>query len=80
MFKIIKPEIINIFGSLILGMGLIAVFKEQCKTEECEIHKAPHVNDVIKSTYQIGTKCYQFKTNQITCPKSGVIEAFQVSV
>jgi hypothetical protein len=29
-----------------------------------------------KSTFQIGSKCYQFKSKTVECPASGTIESF----
>jgi hypothetical protein len=63
---------------MILGIGIMAVFKPKCK-DECEIRKAPPIDDVVKTTYQIGTKCYQFKTKETVCPEKGVIESFVIA-
>ena len=77
MFEFLKSESFNIVGSMILGIGIMAVLKPVCKSG-CEIHKAPSVDEVTKTTYQIGTKCVQFKTTQSTCPEHGAIESFQI--
>jgi hypothetical protein len=77
MFEFLKSEAFNIVGSMIIGIGIMAVFKPACK-ENCEIRKAPAVEEVVNTTYQIGTKCYQFKTTETVCPETGVIESFQV--
>ena len=76
MFGFLKSETFNVIGSFIIGMGIIAVLKPVCKGTECIIQKAPSVSEVVGSTYQIGSKCYQFKTTQIDCPERGIIEPF----
>jgi len=76
MFLNKKSDMIGIVGSLIIGIGIIAVLKPMCRGSDCVIQKAPSVDEVTKSTYQTGQKCYQFKTTPIKCPNSGVIEPF----
>ena len=76
MFEFLKSDAFNIIGSLILGIGLVAVLKPVCKGDNCIIQKAPSVDEVVKSTYQLANKCYQFKTTPIACPERGVIEPF----
>jgi hypothetical protein len=78
MFEFLKSETFKSLGSLILGVGLMAILKPMCKGDDCIIQKAPPVDEVVKSTYQIGSKCYQFKTQQIVCPERGAIEPFAI--
>jgi hypothetical protein len=79
MFEFLKSKTFHIIGSFIVGFGIVAVFRTQCKEKDCIIQKAPPVDEVTKSTYQIGKKCYQFKTESSACKDSGVIEPFQVA-
>lgn len=58
----------------------MSLFKPLCKGNECQIVKAPPLQEVEKTTYKIGTKCYQFKTHTTDCPSEGVIEPFEVKV
>jgi hypothetical protein len=64
-------------ASFILGLGLISLFKEECKGADCKLVKAPPIEEITHSTYQLGSKCYQFRTQPIDCPKVGIIEPFQ---
>lgn len=77
-FAFLKTESFAIISSIILGMGLIVIFKPMCKTTECVVQKAPSIEEVTKTTYDIKGKCYQFQTKTVDCPTSGVIEPFQV--
>jgi hypothetical protein len=76
LFDFIKSDGFKVAGSAILGIGVMAVLKPGCRSGECRILKAPPLEEVTKSTYQIGQKCYKFETTQIECPKLGVIEPF----
>jgi len=76
MYEILKTEKFAILFSFIIGFGLIAIMIPICKGDECFIQKAPSVEEIKKSTYKIGSKCYQFKADTVQCPVNGVIEAF----
>ena len=78
MFEFLRTERFNILASCVLGIAIVAVFKTPCK-QDCTLQKAPSPEEVTRTTYQIRTKCYQFKTAEIECPTNGkVIEPFQV--
>ena len=79
MLEFLKSKTFHIIGSFIIGVGLVAVFRKECSGAECQIQKAPPVDEVTKTTYQIAHKCYQFKTETTACTDSGVIEPFQVA-
>jgi hypothetical protein len=80
MFEFLKTEQFKVAGSFIIGLGIMAILKPGCRADTCKIRKAPPVDEVQKSTYQIGDKCYQFKTQAITCPKEDIIESFEQPV
>ena len=75
MFEFLKSKQFHIIGSFVLGLGIAAVLRPGCRGSTCTVHKAPPVDEVTKSTYQLGSKCYQFKTEPTACADSGVIEA-----
>jgi hypothetical protein len=77
MFEFVKSETYSVVFSVILGMGIIAVLRPTCINESCVIKKAPSPDEVMNTTYQIGSKCYKFMTNMIDCPEKGVIEPFE---
>jgi hypothetical protein len=65
-----------IMFSFVLGLGLVVIFHPYCKNDECLIKKAPSVEEMKKSTYRLGRKCYQFRPESKECPANGVIESF----
>lgn len=82
--RILKNPLFNIAFSFLLGVGLVAIFRPMCKDStgqptECKIDKAPPVKDWDGAVYRIGSKCYEFKTQTIECPKDKTqyIEAFK---
>lgn len=77
MFEFLKTKEFSYVFSFILGLGLMALFRPICQGEKCLIQKAPSVDEVNRTTYQLGSKCYQFRSVAIDCPKDGIIEAFE---
>jgi hypothetical protein len=77
MLEFLKSETFKIVGSAIIGIGIMAVLKPVCQSNDCRVLKAPPVEEITKSTYQIGQKCYKFETSNKDCPKEGVIEPFK---
>jgi hypothetical protein len=53
--------------SFILGMGLASLFRKICKDRNCLLFKAPPLEEVTKSTYAYGDKCYTFKETLTKC-------------
>lgn len=81
---IMKKPMFNIAFSFILGVGIIAIFRPMCKDEsgkpvECTTNKAPPVADWDNAVYRVGSKCYEYKSQIVDCPKNkkDYIEAFQ---
>jgi hypothetical protein len=76
MFEFLKTESFNIGFSFLIGLGLFALITPICIGKECRIEKAPSVEEIKETTYQIGSKCYKFEMESVACPKEGVIEPF----
>jgi len=77
MYGVLKTERFATLFSFVVGFGLVAILIPVCKGDECFIKKAPSVKEMKENTYQIGSKCYQFKPESVDCPADGVIEAFK---
>lgn len=76
MYEILKTEKFATLFSFIIGFGLIAILIPVCKGEQCFVKKAPSVEEMKKTTFQLGKKCYQFTSETVECPAEGAIEAF----
>jgi hypothetical protein len=78
MFKFFETPQFHFFFSFMVGLGIMSLFRPVCKGTDCQLIKAPPPNEVQKTTYKIGSKCYQFKTQTTECTPEGVIEPFEV--
>ena len=75
--EILKNPSFNIFFSVILGIGIICMIRKPCTGSECNVNKPPVEEDFDKYVYRMeGGKCYEFKTEIVSCPASGAVEAF----
>jgi hypothetical protein len=78
MFAVLKTEKFALLFSFVIGFAItIIALVPKCKEDECLLKKAPSPEEMKKSTYRIGSKCYQFRPEVVACPATGAIEAFQ---
>ena len=77
IIKFINDDRFNVFFSIMLGIGLVALFRPICSGAECNVTKAPVESDFDKHVYRMGGKCHEFKTQIIECPSSGMVESFE---
>jgi hypothetical protein len=75
MFGFLKSEKFNVFFSFVLGIAIVSLFKTPCK-DDCRIKRAPSVDEIRNTTYQLGSKCYKFSTQPAECLQTGMIESF----
>ncbi len=78
MFAVLKTTKFDIIFSVVVGFAIMSLTIPICKGEECLIKKAPSVEEMKKSTFKVGSKCYQFKAETMKCPATGAIEAFEL--
>jgi len=77
MFAVLKTSKFDIIFSFLVGFAIMSLTIPLCKGEECFVKKAPSIKEMKETTFKIGSKCYHFKPDILTCPESGTIEAFQ---
>jgi hypothetical protein len=78
--QFLKSEKYSMAFSFIVGVGIMAALKPGCRERDCSIKKAASTEEVVKSPFQIGDKCYKFATRNVECPAHGeIIEAFRHS-
>lgn len=72
---IIKRVLDDNFGSIIisviLGLGLAAVFRRVCSGDSCVVIKAPNPTDINKYYYKIDNSCYKYTPNVVDCGSNG---------
>lgn len=63
----------NYFGkmliSIILGLGLSALFRKVCNDRDCIVIKGPKIDDVESNIYNFDGKCYKYKALATSCKK-----------
>ena len=67
----------NIVFSFILGLGLVSILRPVCMGDNCKISKAPPTGDWNNAVYEMANKCYEYKTQIVDCPSSGLVESFK---
>ena len=75
--SLLQDERFNYLFSFLLGIGLICIIRPMCSGKECATLKPPAEKDFDKYVYRMGSKCYEFSTNVVSCPSTGAIEAFK---
>jgi hypothetical protein len=69
----LKDMIRNDWGtiliSIVLGLGLAALFQKACKDNNCMIIKGPPYKEIKDKIYIHGGKCIVYKPEATTCDK-----------
>ena len=69
MFKnFLQNERSMIIISIILGLGLAAIFREGCNGRECVVYKAPPPKEIHGHVFKHDKKCYKFSSHSMSCP------------
>ena len=59
----------SIIISVILGLGLAALFRQACKDKQCIVIKGPNIEEVSKYYYKINEDCYKYTPVATECDK-----------
>lgn len=68
--KLLETHIGSIILSIILGLGLAALFRQACKGDNCHIINGPDLNDVQKYYYKIDDNCYKYTPYATECDRN----------
>jgi len=69
MFEFLKSKPFHIAFSFVIGLFLVVIFRPTCNDANCIEYKNPKIDEITSSTYQLGSKCYQFKNSPVECVK-----------
>jgi len=61
-FEFLKTKKFHILFSFLLGIFIVIIWRPVCKNDDCIKHVLPDMKEINSSTYQLGSKCYQFKS------------------
>ena len=59
----------KIIISIILGLGLSAMFRKVCNERNCIRFSGPSVDDIKDKVYKFNDKCFSFKPTAESCSK-----------
>ena len=74
--KFLKNDTGRLLLSVLLGLGLSAMFRTICKGNKCVIFKAPNIKEYQNKIYKYNNKCYKYSTQATKCDKSKRIIPF----
>jgi hypothetical protein len=67
MRGLIESENGQILVSVILGLGLAALFRKACKDNQCIVISGPKAQEVDEVYYKYKDDCYKYTPEQIPC-------------
>lgn len=67
LYSIQNTELGKYIISIILGIGLASLFRKSCEGRSCMVFRGPSIEDIHKSNYKYGDKCYTFKEQSVKC-------------
>mgnify|MGYP000895670860 FL=1 len=53
--------------SVILGLGISALFRKVCNDRDCLIVKGPPSNEIVGSIYEFDDKCFKYRVKNTSC-------------
>lgn len=65
--KLLETEMGGIILSVVLGLGLSALFRQACKGNECIVINGPKSNDIKKFFYKIEDDCFKYTPYVTKC-------------
>jgi hypothetical protein len=57
------------FISILLGLGLAALFRKVCNEKNCMKFRGPILSEVDQKIYKHGDKCYTYSVESAKCDK-----------
>ena len=61
----------SIIVSIILGLGIAALFRKSCEGGKCIVFQAPP-KDITKTIYKHNNKCIKFESETVKCNKDPI--------
>jgi hypothetical protein len=67
MRAFLENEAGQIMASIVLGLGLAAVFRKACHDNKCIVIKGPSLEDTKKFYYKLNDDCYKYERVDVAC-------------
>jgi hypothetical protein len=55
--------------SIILGLGISALFRKVCNDRDCIIVKGPPTSEILGHVFEFDSKCYKYRVKNTSCNK-----------
>lgn len=72
--EVMQSDAGAILVSILLGMGLAALFQRACSGASCVVLRAPNPNEVAKHVYKVQEDCYKYTPYVALCDGNAVKE------
>ena len=67
LLEALKHPVGNILISIILGLGLAAIFRKVCNEGHCVIIKGPSYKEIKDKVFVFEDKCYKYTPKAVSC-------------
>lgn len=64
---VLKDETGSAVISVILGLGLAALFRRACKGGRCVVVKSPKLDELRRFVYKVDDDCYKYTPHVVPC-------------
>ena len=65
--KMLRDKFGSIMISVILGLGLAAMFRRACSGDGCIVVKPPNHKEIDEYVYKIDKSCFKYTPNLVPC-------------
>lgn len=65
--RVFETDTGSIIVSVILGLGLAAIFRRACKEKGCIVIRAPPLSEIRDQVYRVDNACYQYVPYAAPC-------------
>ena len=67
--EIAKDEFGKIIISIVLGLGIAALFRKVCNDRNCIVVKGPPIKEIEGHVFSFDNSCYKYKAKGTSCNK-----------
>lgn len=67
MLEVLETRMGSIFFSILLGIGIAALFRKACTDNKCIIIQSPDLDELTKFYYKSNGKCYKYTPVSSEC-------------
>jgi hypothetical protein len=72
--KVMNDRMGSVIISVILGLGLAALFRRACSGGSCVVIKAPNREDLKKYVYKVDDDCFKYTPYVVACRDGNTVK------